>query len=47
MAVIDIAPFVACLLVGAVTGRFLAGSAAWLLALSPPVAHFGLSVLTG
>lgn len=47
MAVIDIAPFVACLLVGAVAGRFLPGSAAWLLALFPPVAHFALSVLTG
>lgn len=47
VAVVDVAPFVVFLLVGAVAGRFLPGSAAWLLALFPPVAHFGLSVLTG
>jgi hypothetical protein len=47
VAVVDVAPFVVFLLLGAVAGRFLPGSAAWLLALFPPVAHFGLSVLTG
>lgn len=47
MAVIDAAPFVGFLLVGAAAGRFGPWSAAWLLALFPPVAHFGLSVLTG
>lgn len=47
MAVVDVAPFAVFVLVGAVAGRFLPGSAAWLLALFPPVAHFGLSVLTG
>ncbi len=47
MAVIDVAPFAVFLLVGGVAGRFLPGSAAWVLALSLPVAHFGLSLLTG
>ncbi len=47
MAVVDVAPFVVFLLVGVVAGRFLSGSIAWFLALSLPVAHFGLSLLTG
>jgi hypothetical protein len=47
VAVIDVAPFVFFLLVGAVAGRFPPGLAAWFLALFPPVALLGLSVLTG
>ena len=47
MAVIDVAPFVAFLLLGVLAGSLLPGLAAWLLALAPPLAHFGLSVLTG
>ncbi len=47
VAVVDVAPFVVFPLVGAVAGRLLSGSAAWALALLPPAAHFGLSVVTG
>ena len=44
---VDVAPFVAFILVGALAGRFLPTSAAWLIALVLPVAHFGVSVFTG
>lgn len=47
VALVDLTPFVVFLLVGVVAGRFLSGAVAWLLALSPPVAHLGLGVLTG
>ncbi len=47
VTVVDVAPFVVVLLVGAGAGRFVPGSAAWFIALLPPVAHFALSVLTG
>jgi len=47
VAVVDVAPFVVFLVVGAVAGRFLSGSAAWLVALFPPAVHLGLSVVTG
>lgn len=47
MAVVDVAPFVVVLVIGVLAGRFLTGSVAWLAALTPPVAHFALSVLTG
>ncbi len=47
MNVIDIAPFGAFLLVGVVSGRWVAGSWACLIGLALPVAHLVLSVVTG
>lgn len=47
MAAIDLAPFFVVFLVGLGCGRLLPRNAAWLVALTLPVAHFLVSVVTG
>jgi hypothetical protein len=47
MDLVDFAPFVVVLLVGAVAGAFVPGHLAWWVALFVPAAHFALSVVTG